>query len=332
MEEVDYLGFRITTSGIKPREDFLQSIRNFPTPRNITDVRSWYGMINQISYAFAIAPVMLPFRHLLSSKLPFHWSPEFQSSFDSSKEEIIRQCEKGVRTFSLTAPTALATDWSKQAMGFWLTQKFCQCTGPVRPGCCKTGWQTVYCDSRFCSPAESRYHPIEGEACALKNGLEKCKVFLLGHPNLIVCVDHKPLLATMGDQELVDIPNPRLLDFKIKSMAYQFTPRYIPGKDHVTPDAFSRRSDAPIASAPISKPAKFQMPNNVLPAYSETFGPPVWVSPPSFSATSAPVLTSSPNTEEISESNRLEELMMGIVLADITAITNNTDVEAITWE
>ena len=191
-EEVDYLGFRITTSGIKPREDFLQSIRNFPTPRNITDVRSWYGMINQISYAFAIAPVMLPFRHLLSSKLPFHWSPELQAAFDSSKEEIIRQCEKGVRTFSLTAPTALATDWSKQAMGFWLTQKFCQCTGPVRPGCCKTGWQTVYCGSRFCSPAESRYHPIEGEACALKNGLEKCKVFLLGHPNLIVCVDHKP--------------------------------------------------------------------------------------------------------------------------------------------
>merc|ERR1712002_1421912 len=73
-----------------------------PTPRNITDVRSWYGMINQISYSFAIAPVMLPFRHLLSSKLPFHWSPELQAAFDSSKEEIIRQCEKGVRTFSLT--------------------------------------------------------------------------------------------------------------------------------------------------------------------------------------------------------------------------------------
>ena len=106
-------------------------------------------------------------------------------------------------------------------------------------------------------------------------------MFLLGHPNLIVCVDHKPLLATMGDQELVDIPNPRLLDFKIKSMAYKFTPQYIPGKDHVTPDAFSRRSDSPIASAPVPKPqnATPPVPNNVLPAYSETFGPPVWVSP-----------------------------------------------------
>ena len=95
-KEVDYLGFKITATGIKPKEDFLQSIRNFPTPRNITDVRSWYRMINQISYAFAIAPVMIPFRHLLSSKLPFHWSPELQTAFDSSKEEIIRQCEKGV--------------------------------------------------------------------------------------------------------------------------------------------------------------------------------------------------------------------------------------------
>ena len=101
-------------------------------------------MINQVSYTFATTKAMLPFKHLLSSKLPFYWSQELQEAFDLSKEEIMRQCEKGVKAFSLTAPTALATDWSKLAMGFWLTQKFCSCPGPPKPGCCRSGWQTFF--------------------------------------------------------------------------------------------------------------------------------------------------------------------------------------------
>ena len=84
-------------------------------------------------------------------------------------------------------------------------------------------------------------------------------------------------------------------------MAFKFTPQYIPGKDHVTPDAFSRRYDSPIGSTRIVKPVSSptQAPNNVLPAYNETFGPPAWVSPPSLTATSAPILTTPPNMEEV---------------------------------
>ena len=59
-----------------------------------------------------MAPVMQPFRHLLSSKLPFYWSTELDAAFDASKAEVILQCECGVRNFDPTAPTALATDWS----------------------------------------------------------------------------------------------------------------------------------------------------------------------------------------------------------------------------
>jgi hypothetical protein len=341
-------------------------------------------MINQISYTFATAQAMLPFRHLLSSKLPFYWSEELQVAFDTSKEEIISQCQKGVRSFSLTAPTALATDWSKFAMGFWLCQKFCKCPGAPVPGCCKTGWQTVFCGSTFCTPAESRYHPIEGEACAAKKGLEKCKLFILGHPHLILCVDHKPLLATMGDQELADIPNPRLLDFKIKSLAYRFTPKYIPGKEHVTADALSRRSDSPIASIPVIKPKLSQtQDNNVSPAYSDTFGPPNWVSPPCgsrrhISTTSADgrhykvntcgasrhISTTSadgrhykvntrgasrhisttpagadttypgsnPTKQDITESNQLEQLLLGQVFAHLAAITHSQDIQVLGWD
>ena len=78
-------------------------------------------------------------------------------------------------------------------------------------------------------------------------GLDKCKFFVLGLKNLILCVDHKPLLAILGDrQNLAEIQNPRLLNFKLKSLMYRFTVRHVPGKDHVIPDTFSRRTDSPI--------------------------------------------------------------------------------------
>ena len=162
-----------------------------------------------------LAPIMSPFRHLLSSKVPFAWSEELQSAFEASKQEIVSQCEKGVRSFDPALPTALATDWSKLAIGFWLTQKHCKCT-QIIPGCCPTGWQTVYCGSKFCTPAESRYHPIEGEALAATYGLQKCKFFVLGLENLILTLDHKPLISTFGnDRNLEEIENPRLLNFKL---------------------------------------------------------------------------------------------------------------------
>ena len=107
---VDFLGFRITDKGIKPHPDSLNNIRKFPRPQNITDIRSWFGLIQQISYSFSLTTIMAPFRHLLSTKLPFYWSEELDAAFEASKEEIVQQCERGVRNFRLNAPTALATE------------------------------------------------------------------------------------------------------------------------------------------------------------------------------------------------------------------------------
>ena len=152
--ELDYLGFTITRQGIKPTAAFVENISTFPVPKSITDVRSWFGCVQQISYTFAVSEVMLPFRQLLRPQVPFQWNDELDRAFVASKEEIIRQCERGVRLFSMTAPTGLATDWSKQCMGWWLVQKHCQCPDPPTLGCCKTGWQTVFCGSKFNSPAE----------------------------------------------------------------------------------------------------------------------------------------------------------------------------------
>ena len=287
---------------------------------NISDIRAWFGLVNQVSYSFSMAATMAPFRHLLSTKLPFYCSEELQTSFEASKEEIIRQCIKGVRSFHLNAPTALATDWYKLAVGCWLTQKCCDCEGPPRPGCCPTGWQTVMIASHFCSPAERRYHPIEGEAFASAWALEKCRMFVLGQPQLILAVDHKPLLATLGpDQDLSTILNPRLLNFKLKTMAYKFTPMFIPGKAHVVPDTMSRRHDSPIADLPpYSAPPPAD--NNVLPGYKEKFGPPNWVSSPTVPALVS--MTAIPVSEQPdTHTDEMEEMLLGQVISYLAGLT-----------
>ena len=49
----------------------LEGIQNFPSPKNITDIRSFFGLVNQVNYAFAQAPVMAPFRDLLKHAVEY---------------------------------------------------------------------------------------------------------------------------------------------------------------------------------------------------------------------------------------------------------------------
>jgi len=68
--------------------------------------------------------------------------------------------------------------------------------------------------SRFTHPAESRYAPIEVEALAVADALDKARHFVLECCDLIIAVDHKPLLKLFGDRSLEDIPNMRLRNLK----------------------------------------------------------------------------------------------------------------------
>ncbi|KAK7489601.1 hypothetical protein BaRGS_00019235 [Batillaria attramentaria] len=86
---VEFAGFEITPTTVRPCARYLEAIQNFPTPRNITDVRSWFGLINQVSYAFASADRMLPFREALKPGTRFEWTDRLNHLFEESKALII---------------------------------------------------------------------------------------------------------------------------------------------------------------------------------------------------------------------------------------------------
>ena len=154
------------------------------------------------------------------------------------------EIEEGVHIFDKSKPTCLATDWSKTGIGFWLFQKHCHCPS-TEPFCCCTGWKVTLVGSRFTHAAESCYAPVEGEALAVADALDKARFFVLGCSDLIIAVDHKPLLKVFSDRSLEEISNARLRNLKEETLRYKFRMVHIPGARHRAANAVSRHPTGP---------------------------------------------------------------------------------------
>ena len=82
----------------------------------------------------------------------------------------------------------MVTDWSRRGVGYILWQKRCQCP-EFKLECCKPGWVVVAVGSRFCTAAETRYAPIEGELLGVVWALKKTSHYTLGCPRCRGCAE-----------------------------------------------------------------------------------------------------------------------------------------------
>ena len=105
-ETVSFAGMEIT----RPAREYLEAIRNFPVPKNISLLRSIYGMLNQINYSFLMTEYIELFRHLWKSETPYCWSPILQENFKMANEMIVDAVTKGVERFVMKRKTFPATD------------------------------------------------------------------------------------------------------------------------------------------------------------------------------------------------------------------------------
>ena len=77
----------------------IRSIKEFPRPSNLTGVRSFFGLIEQVAYTCLKAHSMHPFRQLLSSKSDFYWDENLQKAFEIAREMIADDISEGVKTY-----------------------------------------------------------------------------------------------------------------------------------------------------------------------------------------------------------------------------------------
>ena len=242
---VNWAGFVIGKDTVKPMPHLTAAIRDFPTPLNKTDMRSFMALVQQVSYSTAVSPLLLPFRKLLKEGTDWVWTDEQEVLFVETKHIMASRIEEGVKIFDPYKITLLLTDWCKHGVGYVLAQKHCKCSLPegktLNTHCCKEGWRVCAVGSRFTLAAEANYSPTEGELLGMVNGLQKTKYFTLGCPNLYVGTDHKPLLGLVSSgMPLEKIDNPRLVRLKEKTLGWKFQTIYVPGKQLGGTDALSR--------------------------------------------------------------------------------------------
>lgn len=242
--EVDFVGYHLAWDTYKPTEERLTAVRDFTMPDkpSITDVRSWFGFVNQLAPFLATAPLMSPFRALLKKPAgkSVYWDECLLKKFTQVKEVICQLAKQGLAYYDKTRPTIAITDWCKDGIGFVVMQQYCSCSPANAPLCCKGGWRLALCGSRHLTQAEAGYAPVEGEALAVAWCLRKARLFLLGCPNLVIATDHRPLVKLFGDKALKDIANPRLFRLKERTLQYKFTMRFLPGKHNAAADFLSR--------------------------------------------------------------------------------------------
>ena len=143
------------------------------------------------------------------------------------------------KSWTRPSPRAWPRTGRNKGIGYWLFQKHCSCPSNDL-FCCKQGWKITLVGSSFTHAAVSIYAPIEREALAVADALDKARHFVLGCKNLTVAVDHQPLLKIFGDRSLNNISNTRLRNLKEKTLRYRFKMVHIPGIKNKAPDTLSR--------------------------------------------------------------------------------------------
>ena len=182
-ETVEFAGQIISHNGVQPNTAYLQGIRDFPAPTTVTELRSFLGMINQLStYHPGIARHTGVLQALLKKDTAFLWLEVHQAAFVKLKSELL--ATMALNHFNPSWSTRLITDVSRlHRLGFVLMQHWEDKTAVIQ------------CGSRYLSPAEKNYSTLELELTAIVWAIQKCNFFLKGIEKFEVVTNHRPFIG-----------------------------------------------------------------------------------------------------------------------------------------
>ena len=237
--EVQYLGHKIDTQGIHAFGDTLKAVQDAPAPTNVTELRSYLGMVNHYGrFLPDLATVLATMHQLLKKDAKWKWGQPQQESSNCTRQML---CSPEVVVhYSTNKPLVLICDASLYSVGAVLAHRMED--GSERP--------IVY-HSRSLSDSEKNYAQIDREALAIILGLTKFNQYIWGRLVTIV-TDHKPLLGLLGPNKPVpQMISPRMQRWALKLSGFEYDLVYRPGPSIPEAEALSRLPPGP---APINMP------------------------------------------------------------------------------
>uniref|UniRef100_A0ABD2WCF7 RNA-directed DNA polymerase n=1 Tax=Trichogramma kaykai TaxID=54128 RepID=A0ABD2WCF7_9HYME len=221
-QSVKFLGYVLDSSGLRIDSERVRPIHDYPTPRNVKQVRRLLGMVGWYSrFIKNEAEIKVPLARLLRKDAPFVWGADQERAFETLKQSL-SEAPVLVRP-DFEKEFAIQTDASDYAIGAVLTQER------------EDGEHPVYYISRVLTPAERNYTVTEKECLAVIWAIEKFRPYVEGY-HFKVVTDHRALSWLRNFKD----PQGRVARWALKLMEYDFEIVYRKGSLHYVPDALSR--------------------------------------------------------------------------------------------
>ena len=228
VREVVYLGHRMNVEGLQPTTEKVDAVVNAPVPRNVSELKSYLGLINYYAkFLPQLSTTLAPLHYLQRKNTKWHWRRKQQAAFEASKKLLI-SAEVLVH-FDVKKDLILSCDASPYGVGAVLAHRMPD--GSERP---------VAYASRSLNPAERNYSHLDKEGVAVIFGVKKFHQYLYGRP-FTITTDHKPLLGLFSEFRAVpQMASSRLQRWSLTLSAYQYKLVYRPGQANGNADGLSR--------------------------------------------------------------------------------------------
>ena len=129
-ESVVYLGYKIDKNGIHPLAEKVEAVKNAPEPKNITELKSYLGLLTYYSrFLPSMATTLAQLYRLLQAKIPWNWTQKEKMAFENSKNLLLSA--KVLVHFDPNKELILACDASSYGVGAVLSHKMSD--GTERP-------------------------------------------------------------------------------------------------------------------------------------------------------------------------------------------------------
>ncbi|KAL3123271.1 hypothetical protein niasHT_006814 [Heterodera trifolii] len=234
-EEEAEIGKRKKEKEKQTEEQKEKAISEMPVPTNVSELRSFLGMINHYQqFVKNMRFLRQPLDELLKHDVAWVWSTDCQKAFDKVIEVL--KSDQLLTHYDPEKDIIVSADASDYGIGAVLSHRFPD--GSLK---------AIAHASCSLSPAEMNYSQIEKEGLALVFAVQKFHKYLFGR-HFVLQTDHKPLLTIFGNKKGIKACTAnRLQRWSLILLAYDFEIEYQNTADFGQADALSRL----IAKAPV---------------------------------------------------------------------------------
>lgn len=230
--EMTVLGQTCTYEGRIPDESKVSKIKNWPVPKNVTEVRGFLGTCGVVRiWIQGFAQLAKPLVELTKDNVPFEITDECIQAMDALKQKVMAAPALRPIDYKSDLPVILAVDSSYIAVGWILSQLDQEKRKrPSRYG--SISW----------NDRESRYSQAKIELYGLFRAIQKMRPYIIGVKKLVVEVDARYIKGMLNAPDLQ--PSAAMNRWIYAILLYPFELTHVPGKEHKGPDGLSRRPHA----------------------------------------------------------------------------------------